>query len=76
MSQVGKLVYKCRMCGSLTRPYSVPDVELAMVCITLKQPLPEAWGRGMEPRMTEVHHCILHHTKQVGVMDLIGAEYA
>jgi len=69
MNKNGTLVYKCRRCKKLVRNTEVPDVESAVILISMGQKLPEVWC-GNEG-LTGFHNCKDGH---MGITDLIGGE--
>jgi len=61
----GMLRYKCRMCGEEFGETHVPDVQTAIIHLTVGIPLP--WG-GVPAHLLEIHS----HEDGLGVADLIG----
>ncbi len=64
----GFLIYKCRSCGALVEKLHVPNVGLALICLTKNIPLPREWGA------TSVHVVSSHFCTddKHGMTDLIG----
>ena len=76
MTKGGNLQYKCRNCGKVCSDIHVPDVMLALICITRGENLPSSWGGGFVG-MTELHRCQSHGyttPDSIGIADLIGGE--
>jgi hypothetical protein len=69
MKPGGVLHYRCRKCGVVEANPHVPNVLLALTCITGGRSLPEGWG-STGYGLTEVHHC--DERGGWGVADLIG----
>lgn len=65
---VGRLMYKCRLCGEVELRYSAPDLDTAVLFIMKGWSMPKDWGV-MKPDMTEPHTCGPGRT---GVADFIG----
>jgi len=65
----GTLIYKCRRCGERVCNTDVPDIDAAVILITMGQKFPEEWGTS--ERLTSFHTC---PDGEIGVTDLIGGE--
>lgn len=66
--KAGTLLYKCRQCGATGERVHVPDVMIALVNITMGEPLPKEWGGSAG--LIGMHSC---SDGRIGVTDLVGA---
>jgi hypothetical protein len=68
----GKLIYKCRLCGSEHTPTGVPDVSTALVCVLLDANVPKHWeSLAGKISLIDLHNC---KDGRVGVSDLVGGD--
>lgn len=71
------LIYKCRRCGQIIKPVSVPDGLPNLVRMVNDMPPRDAAGILLLPKpgLNGIHLCDAQNTPNVfGVTDLIGGE--
>jgi hypothetical protein len=66
----GRLLYRCRACGTLDRSVHVPDLVRALALLALGKPLPRSWGV-VPHALHDLHVC---SGGSLGVADLIGGD--
>jgi hypothetical protein len=70
VARPGTLEYYCRRCGRPHRGPRVPDIETAMVHLTMGNPTPAADPANPAPLPLGVHVCA---DAGLGVLELLGA---
>lgn len=68
--KTGRLLYRCRSCGQIERPFMVKDITMAMASLCVIGRTTEDMGP-MIATMTTVHPCSTGH---LGIADMIGGE--